>query len=530
MEYAFRQWTVNDEGVKIPKQMRFRRRVLIGTATSIALGVVILVLFYAEEDWRGRHDWQKFKREGEAKGETFDMAGVTPPPVPDDQNFALTPIVFTSYGSMLTRDGKVIPPKDRNTNFVDRLNMSLGYNDNWPATNGNWQTAKICDLKIWQNYYRAPAAKTNEFPVSSQPQTPAQTVLLALSKYDSTIEELRQASRLPYSRFPLEYDKDNPAEILLPHLADLKRCSQVLQLRALAELQNGESEKALDDVKLSLRLAGSIRTEPFLVSQLVRAAILQITLQPVYEGLAEHKWSDAQLAELDSELSKLDFLAGYKLSLRCERASDIGIIEYLRHLGMSQKIDDIFHSIRHKDYGITTGQLVVFYFGPAGWHDQSDLQICQLMQHYLSAANVDLQILSPTSVSNADAAVNVKIEHSTPFNLMERMLLPALGAAAKHFAYSQNSVNLARVAIALERYRLAHGEYPATLSALAPQFIAKIPHDIVNGQPLHYHRTGDGKFVLYSVGWNETDDGGAVVMSKGGAVDQDKGDWVWRYP
>jgi hypothetical protein len=337
---------------------------------------------------------------------------------------------------------------------------------------------------------------------------------------------------LPYSRFPLEYGKANPAEILLPHLGDLKRCSQALQLRAIAELQKGESEKALDDVKLSLRLADSIHTEPILISQLVRIAILHITLQPVYEGLAEHKWSDAQLAELDSELSELDFLADYELSMRGERAFDIGIIEYLRHLRTIEKIPDILYSTRHDDNVLTTGGFVVFYFGPGGWNHQSELQISRLIQHYISAANVDLQILSPTSVSNADAAVNVEIEHSTSFNLMERVLLPALGAAANKFAYSQNSVNLACVAIALERYRLAHGEFPESLDALAPQFIAQIPHDIINGQSLHYRRTDDGQFVLYSVGWNETDDGGVVVMKEGStpSADRDQGDWVWQYP
>ena len=34
-------------------------------------------------------------------------------------------------------------------------------------------------------------------------------------------------------------------------------------------------------------------------------------------------------------------------------------------------------------------------------------------------------------------------------------------------------VDLARTAIALERYRLARGEFPESLDALAPQFIAK---------------------------------------------------------
>ncbi len=49
---------------------------------------------------------------------------------------------------------------------------------------------------------------------------------------------------------------------------------------------------------------------------------------------------------------------------------------------------------------------------------------------------------------------------------------------------------MARMAIALERYRLAHGEFPESLDALAPQFMEKIPHDIINGQPLHYRRLG----------------------------------------
>ena len=56
------------------------------------------------------------------------------------------------------------------------------------------------------------------------------------------------------------------------------------EMRALAELGLDENERALDDVKLSLRLMDATRTEPFLVSHLIRTAILQITLQPVWKG------------------------------------------------------------------------------------------------------------------------------------------------------------------------------------------------------------------------------------------------------
>ena len=61
--------------------------------------------------------------------------------------------------------------------------------------------------------------------------------------------------------------------------------------------------------------------------------------------------------------------------------------------------------------------------------------------------------------------------------------------------------------------------------------IEKLPRDIINGKPLIYRRTEDGSFLIYSVGWNETDDGGVVgLTSNGQSADNRKGDWVWRYP
>jgi hypothetical protein len=67
-------------------------------------------------------------------------------------------------------------------------------------------------------------------------------------------------------------------------------------------------------------------------------------------------------------------------------------------------------------------------------------------------------------------------------------------------------------------FRDFYNEYPVTLASLVPQFLAQVPRDLIGGQPLHYRRSDDGKFLLYSVGWNEKDDGG-----KAGSED----DWVW---
>jgi hypothetical protein len=82
-------------------------------------------------------------------------------------------------------------------------------------------------------------------------------------------------------------------------------------------------------------------------------------------------------------------------------------------------------------------------------------------------------------------------------------------------------------ACALERFRLAHGELPNTLDALVPQYLATVPRDVIDGQPLRYRRDGLDKFTLWNVGWNQTDDGGEIVRN-GDRPDETKGDWVWR--
>jgi hypothetical protein len=170
---------------------------------------------------------------------------------------------------------------------------------------------------------------------------------------------------------------------------------------------------------------------------------------------------------------------------------------------------------------------------PAGWYYQNELHVDRAAEVFcLPVVDTDREILSPTSVDCADAAVDADIQHVGPYNILERGI-GGLHADAMTVAYGQNAANLARIAIALERYRLARGEYPDFLTPLETQFITRLPHDIIDGQRLHYRRTANGQFLLYSIGWNETDDGGNVVMDSTGSPVRAVwkwGDWVWRYP
>jgi len=47
---------------------------------------------------------------------------------------------------------------------------------------------------------------------------------------------------------------------------------------------------------------------------------------------------------------------------------------------------------------------------------------------------------------------------------------------------------------------------------------------------LHYRRSTDGKFLLYSVGWDGKDDDGKPEDPKQFFQLVRNGDWVWQYP
>jgi len=480
----------------------------------LVLGLLMIVvgLGYGLADWSGGSAWARYKHEWEAKGEKFDFKDFIPPPVPADQNFALTPIVASGYEAYLDRNGhKMIPNR---TNIVNRMAMEIpgGYSTTGYSTNaGDWQKGKLTDLRGLDVYFRGSEHLANVPPPMAG--SPAADVLSILSQYDSNIEELRAASKLPLSRFPIDYAEDRPYDIWLPHLASLKSAGVALQLRALAEIETGDPEKALQDIHLILRLSDSTRTEPFLISALVRIALVNLAIQPVWEGLQKHRWTDGQLAELEEDLAKTDFLADYESTLRAERASAIAMVEYVRRTGDLGSDQAAF--------GRTVIRMLprsVFY--------NNEMNIARMYQQsYLPAAEPEFVV--PALINKGEATVDGW--HFSPNNVLARMLLPSVGSSLRRFAHTQNSINMARVACSLERYRVSHGEYPETLENLAPQFIGTVPRDIIDGVPLHYHRTADGKFSLYSIGWNQVDDNGEIGFypPKKVRFNLNLGDWVW---
>jgi hypothetical protein len=302
----------------------------------------MIALLYAEEDLRGKHAWESYMRQSKAKGIELDWRAYVPPPVADDQNFAMTP-PFDGFFDYERTTNNV---HWRDTNIWLRIQwLSFGSGQSTPKL-GDWVQGHPLDLEKWQAYFRGvtstsekhrptrPAPSVHDaqwslfhWPVPAQPEEPAHDVLLALSKLDPDLAAIRQASTRPQSRFPIHYNE--LPEALIVHLAFLGNVSKILQLRAVAELESGRQQQAFADVYLALYCADAIKPEPLMFSQFVRCHLIEGDLQPIWEGLRAHCWSEDQLKEFQRSFLKIDLLLEYDQLVKANLAFTCGWIEPL---------------------------------------------------------------------------------------------------------------------------------------------------------------------------------------------------------
>ncbi len=510
---------------------RVLRRLLIGLAWT----ATVIALFYGVENWRGHRAWSKYQRESEARGEQLDYTTFIPQPVPDDQNFAATPLVRSWFvqppppdggvwqDNFSKLEGKITSPKPNPDKFERRFVNLVAWEMAITALRAN-------DLK------RKPGFSSDKVDRESRARA-ASTVLQEFKTNEAAFAELRAAAGRSSTRYPVKYDLENPWAILLPHLANIKDGCRRLRVKACAELAAGHSENALADVLLGLHLADSLKDEPFLISYLVRISCLQLMIQPIWEALAEHRCSEAQLQPLQTRLQQFDLVSDMKRPLDAEQAVAILIIETVRKTGNISALTEVDATETISSPPSTwTLANVLSRIMPRGWYYQEQLNYCRLFQGQIGAAfDASNRRVSPSQSKSANDELermfaggrlgqdlNALLHH----HVGAAYLLPSLTKVDRRAATAQTTTDQAALACALERYRLANGQFPETIAALVPRFISRLPHDVLTGEPYKYLRK-EAAFTLYSVGWNEKDDGGVPGKAM---FDDKEGDWVWQYP
>jgi hypothetical protein len=444
---------------------RIQRRLLLGFVTLLTL----VALLYAEENWRGKRAWEQNKRRMAAIGEVWDWSAFIPPPIPDEQNIFKAPRMSEWF---LDQRPIYEAPLDHpvTNDFARRL---LNTNSTVEITNVSEATSYL----VWSDQFQA------------------------------DFDTIAAALKRPAARIMDDYS--HGFSIQLPNRVTGYQVIITLEQRAKCHLLLGQTDKAWHELTLMNDLRRLVDGQGnFLTTEgdWMLLGIMNHSLPIIARGIELHAWREPQLLALQERLENSDVIAQHARALRCGRALLFSAVE-TGELVRAQRMaagNHFWASVRKHP------EALLFSLMPHGVLEQLFIRKNDDFQGMINAYCPTNGIVRPADVSRASAWWK-RAQEGTPGLL--RM---------------QTLINEGQIACALERYRLAHGEYPETLDALAPGFIPQLPRDIVNGEPLKYRRADNGKFLLYSVGWNETDDGGKDVSNVSRPETLKSGDWVWN--
>lgn len=500
---------------------RKTRHTLIGFA--VFFGVV--AAFLVEEKVRGHLALKAWKRAMEAKGEHFNVAELAPP---------------TTNANV-----RVVTPQQLQTLLV----VDSSADD--PAVAGKLPFGKqavLWKLDSWVDSHDS----TNDWQNFT-------------GRFASTRERLPAfRAELTNRDWVVQLDYSNGFSGLLPHLTPLKASALALRRGMIIALHEHALGEALDDL-LALRVLTDLsREEALVISQLVRVAIAEISLGALWQALQADGWSDAQLATLQNAWAAPHFLLGMSRALEMERAIGGeyfygGRMDASSLLRVFQDSAGIIGTTTDKTGTAGTpiewlqpifekaAQLRAAVFVGIwrfAWTEQDQLFHHRVFQKVIETAREADRRHDASGLAPRDRS-----ETGEEFGSLRNLEAARLGwyDRARHWlsltflqnterctrlsAQTQCHAELAVTAIALKRYRLKHGEWPAKLDALVPEFLASVPRDWMDGQPLRYRLNPDGTFLLYSVGADGKDDGGDPRPKEGESASILRGrDFVWPQP
>lgn len=448
-------------------------RLLFGLFGLLLVGAV---LFYPVENWRGRRAWEKCKRELAAKGESLEWKDFQPTPVPDAQNFYKAPHM-TEW-------------------FVGR------------ETN-----------QLLARLIKSPVNLSQPTPSNRNPE-----FLEWSDQFKPDFDAIREALKRPHAQ--IEGDYRHPATVPIPNFKTMRPLCHTLQRRAEASLMLGKPDEALKALELMHDLGRMLEGKPTgrpksMVTPMLHVAFVGVHARTVAEGLQLRAWNEGQLAAIQKQLKQVNLPQECVEGFRSERAGFIRLLEIMRVEGTG----GFTPSGGNQTSNSPTNRSGHGIF-PRGWWEQNYTFIAATYQLHVEAFDPTNNVVRHGKLAEVNQAMG-SLKKFNPYTFFAMLGLPNFSSAVYSTAYNQTLADQAMIACALERYRLANGRHPDSLSALTPRFLDAIPRDLMNGEPLKYRLTGDGDFVLYSAGRDMVDNGGKQSVGGAGGAVKEEGDWVW---
>jgi len=529
---------------------------------------VTVALFYAEEDWRGWRAMENYKRESEAKGAPINWADYIPAPVPDDQNIFGVPEMqkwFVGRGTNeLTQKIRVTQWETTALTVVARLTIGLpGATPPAGSAVLQWGDPKtgeeagrlireaigpvvidpsnpiytmqppeeIHPAQIFMQCQTNPSAqdlrKFIPYPLASpdgdvyldlradpagdgtynvtmlKPWTVAE-FMKRNEQLEPVFTLIRNALQRPYARMGGDYSI--PSEIPIPAFVTIRTVSQRLAAMSRCYMALGQPEKALDELTFMHQLCRVMEARPSgkpmtLVAAMINVAVTGLYVGTIEKGMQLHVWQEPQLAALQQQLKEINLPPYVAEALVTERQA-------------IWRDAEMFDLAKMIDWS-SPPKFSWYRLWPRGWVCQNMVFCAERQQKMVESFDPSDPFIVPHKIEAAMQEMDRMTAHWSPFKVLASVAIPNIKRAGQTLLRNQTMANHAQIVCALERYHLAHGEYPETLEALTPGLIEKIPTDLVGGQPPHYRRNADGTFLLYSIGWSEQNHGGQAPPATG---------------
>jgi len=499
-----------------------RRWVRRGLWSAVTF-VVLLVLAVQILNWSGARALKDAVARLEAAGETIDFRATLAKPVPDAENFCATPAL---QGIVLDKgigENAEVPVKRR-----ERLmKLSLSGSDASPPPPqraAGVVTGVPLDAGEWLRWLR----ETGQAREVADLGSPAATLLQALESDEDLLQELGANLDRPFAQWtPAWLDRELPEplfSVILPHYTPLQGVTRNWCLRASAAAQSDAPAEAHLAVRVTLRIAEASLEDPYLIGLLVGVSQLRQVNSAIWELCHNRVGSAENFRTLEMSLRGLD-LNRYQLqAYRTELAAAFDTLQWTRaNRNGSPLVEGVF------DFGSMSQ--VALNVVPDGFYNHCSAKLIDTYYRHLI-----VPVRDQTQLVSHDAMVAEMLGMKNDWitgGVMVASLLPAVSSANRSVTYARCQLDFATLACALERHFLTHGNYPLHLADLADGDETQLPKDPTNSEPYRYEPTTDGRYRLWSPGFDGTDDGGVRALSGQASrpyAEGYKGDWVWDYP
>jgi hypothetical protein len=314
----------------------------------------------------------------------------------------------------------------------------------------------------------------------------------------AVLSAIHEALLHPRSRYPINLNAGY--QTTLPHLAPLVATGKRLGVCAELAAETGQPKLAAQCLIDLLRLAGTLRREPVVISFLVKTSLEGIATTSAERVLRRTPLDGASLTELQNAFADAAATQSYESPMVGELCSALDAFNR-----PSRDAVQFFGSSNGPSPNTSSANFILWFWCASG------------------GKNRDLRVMVDYFDENRRAAklppANRRLESDRLDRELDRRLqssfLPFAKPALQHLGgFDQKAIRqysilrCAEVGCSIERWRAAHGgALPPSLDALVPQFLAAAPEDPMDGRPLKLRPRQKG-FVVYSIGGDEIDNGG----------------------